>query len=443
MAERNIQEITEAFQGEIPGGMAGERIIRQRARTGILERASREDVLRPRLSIEEMNDLLAYYSWSIWNMLALRATEGESGLIPRQEYESLAFLQQFFLYPRLMEAIARKVGPEGVIALGEGARREIGTKVNLVRNFCLPLTAMLGRGLLIRSLQSLEPGDRLSEIHTVLQFSRQLLWGYRGDGYLFSSQDGYRSPILERAWIDRFQREAEPLDREENRQTFRELNAVTELLGFLVHFDCRAGLGDTGPYDLGDGKLLIVRDHFLREDVYHWCDVCEGLPYAVTLAFILDAGRMGLKEIRVNDISTTFTWPRNYSPHITHAAYYVRPEWDSRPEEIRQIGFSEARDLTRQAREATLKLYKKLSRMSRRQLITNGIYVYVVDLVLPYARLTGLYETFCRDFDLWELNPEVSAAYYRFCRDEFRFGFFPGFLAGGEAFIPIPTQAYW
>lgn len=99
-------------------------------------------------------------------------------------------------------------------------------------------------------------------------------------------------------------------------------------------------------------------------------------------------------------ISTTFTWPRNYSPHITHATYYVRPEWDSRPEEIRQIGFSEARDLTRQAREATLKLYKKLSRMSRRQLITNGIYVYVVNLVLPYARLTGLYETFCRDYEI-------------------------------------------
>lgn len=294
-----------------------------------------------------------------------------------------------------------------------------------------------------RYCRHLEPGDRLAEIHTILQFSRQLLWGYRGDGYLFSSQDGYRSPILERAWIDRFQREAEPLDREENRQTFRELNAVTKLLGFLVHFDCRAGLGDTGPYDLGDGKLLIVRDHFLREEVSHWCDVCEGLPYAVTLAFILHAGRMGLKEIRVNDISTTFTWPRNYSPHITHAAYYVRPEWNSRPEEIRQIGFSDARVLTRQAREATLKLYKKLSRMSRRQLITNGIYVYVVDLVLPYARLTGLYKTFCRDYDLWELNPEVSTAYYRFGRDEFRFGFFPGFLAGGEAFIPIPTQAYW
>lgn len=233
------------------------------------------------------------------------------------------------------------------------------------------------------------------------------------------------------------------LEREGNRQRFRDFNAATELLSFLVHFDCRAGLGDTGPYDLGEGKLLIVRDHFLREEVYHWCDVCEKLPYAVTLAFVLDTQRMGLKEIRVNDISTTFTWPRNYFPGITHAALYLRPEWNSPPQEIRPITFSEAQELTRQVREVTLKLYKKLSRMSRRQLITNGIYVYTVDLVLPYARRLGLYEGFCRDYDLWELRPEVSEAYYRFGRDAFRFVFFPRFLASGEAFFPIPERAYW
>lgn len=31
-----------------------------------------------------------------------------------------------------------------------------------------------------------------------------------------------------------------------------------ELLSFLLHFDCRLAMGDTGPYDLGDGRLMIA-----------------------------------------------------------------------------------------------------------------------------------------------------------------------------------------
>ncbi|MBI2877800.1 MAG: hypothetical protein HYY20_13075, partial [Candidatus Tectomicrobia bacterium] len=116
----------ELFRGEVPGGIAGERMMRERAKTGILERRSREEILQGHLAVEEINDLLDYYAWSIWDMLATRITEGESGLIPRQEYETLAFIQQFLCYPELFEEITRKVGPEGLIEMGRTAQREIG-----------------------------------------------------------------------------------------------------------------------------------------------------------------------------------------------------------------------------------------------------------------------------------------------------------------------------
>ena len=50
---------------------------------------------------------------------------------------------------------------------------------------------------------------------------------------------------------------------------FRAFNATTELTGFLLHYDCRAGLCDTGPYPLPDGGFVIVRDHFLYEPFLH------------------------------------------------------------------------------------------------------------------------------------------------------------------------------
>lgn len=433
----------ELFRGEVPGGMAGERMMRERVRTGILEKQTRNEVLKRHLEIDEINDLLDYYAWSIWDMLATRITEGESGLIPRQEYETLAFVQQFLCYPELFEEITRKVGPEGLIEMGRTAQREIGTKVNNVHYFCLVTAALLGRDLLVDYLKQLKRDSGLKEINTILQFSRGLLWGARGDGYTYCSQDGYRNRVLDPSWIERFHREAEPLDEGNRRQIFSGFNASTELLSFLLHFDCRLGMSDTGPYNLGNGRLMIVRDHFLREDVYHWSDVCEKLPYAVTLAFILDSEKMGLEEIRVNDISTTFTRPRNYLPYITDAALYARQEWDTPIGEIVRLGYPEARDITARAQEATFKLYKKLARMSRRQLILNGLYVYHIDMILPFARLSGLYEMFCKDYDLWEIHPVVSEAYHRILKDRYYAEVFPNMVISGQVYHPVSFQNYW
>ena len=69
-----------------------------------------------------------------------------------------------------------------------------------------------------------------------------------------------------------------------NTSAFTQFNAAAELLAFLDHYDCRLGLGDTGPYELPDGKLLILRDLFVNEEVFHWSDVCDDatLPHCYT-----------------------------------------------------------------------------------------------------------------------------------------------------------------
>jgi len=412
-------------------------MMRARARSGILEGVSRADLLKPSLTLDEVNDLIDYVGWQFWDMLGMRATEGESGLIPRQEYEAVALVQEVVRYGELLQAVTDALGPEGVIALGEAARNEVGSKRNIIHEYLMGSAPLIGRGVFMKA-GGLKREDLRAEMSGCLLFMARLLWGHRGDGFLFSSQQGYRSPVLSPEWVQRIADAAEPVSDGETKRRFQQLNASTELLAFLTHLDCRLGLADTGPYDLGGGELLLVRDHFLGEDVFDWCDVCEGLPYAVTLGFVLDRRAADLKVL-VNDISTTFTTPTNYHPYVVRAAAFVRPRWNSPVGEIRPLAIADADEVTRGAKQAVTKLYRRFARMSRRQLITSGLYVYFIDMILPFLRAAGIYERLCREGDLWEITREASDAYYTVCRDQWAQRELPYLFMSGDAFPTFPS----
>lgn len=154
---------------------------------------------------------------------------------------------------------------------------------------------------------------------------QSVLWGKRQDGYILNSQDRYRCRIHEPDFIEQIVSQVEPLEPDSpSHQAFTQFNAAAELLAFLDHYDCRLGLGDTGPYELPDGNLLILRDLFVNEEIFHWSDVCddEKLPHCYTIALVIDPEIMGLQEIRVNDISTTFSRPKNYIGAIVGGAVF-------------------------------------------------------------------------------------------------------------------------
>ena len=62
-------------------------------------------------TLDELNDLNNYLAWNIWDVLVMRATEGVSGMIPRQEYEILAFMNEFYRGRRSLRMITSQVGP--------------------------------------------------------------------------------------------------------------------------------------------------------------------------------------------------------------------------------------------------------------------------------------------------------------------------------------------
>ena len=424
----------------VPDGILGDRLMRERMTTKVMEKVSKEEVLKDQFSLDELNDLNNYLAWNIWDVLVMRATEGVSGMIPRQEYEILSFMQEFYRYPEFMRLMTDTVGAQGIMDIGASARTQIGTKINAVHDWCLGAVAFgMGRcGLL--ALEVIKDNDYVEESNIILKFMQRVLWGKRQDGYILNSQDRYRCQIHEQSLIDQLM--GQVVDFEEGSPEFNAFtgfNATAELLAFFDHYDCRLGLGDTGPYPLPDGRLLIIRDLFVNEEIYHWSDVCEGLPHAYTLAVVIDPERLGLEEIRVNDISTTFTQPKNYIPAITGGAIFVRDKWNTPMGEVYPLGLSELEPHLEKIREATVKMYDKTLRMSRRILCTNGIYSYYIDMILPYLRATGLYEEVNAKYDFWEIDQRVSNYYYEITKRNFVQVTVPQKIFSGAGYLPFPA----
>jgi hypothetical protein len=428
----------------VPDGILGDRMMKERAKSKVLEKVSQQDVLADEFTIDELNDLNNYLAWNIWDVLVMRATEGVSGMIPRQEYEILAFMHEFYRWPEILRMATDEVGAQGIVDIGATARREIGTKVNCVHDWCIGAVGFgMGRcGLL--ALEVIGPDDYIEESNTILKFMQRVLWGKRQDGYILNSQDRYRCQIHEQDVIDSLVSQMEPFEPDSpDHDAFVRFNAAAELLSFLDHYDCRLGLGDTGPYPLPNGNLLIIRDLFTNEEAYHWSDVCdhENVPHCYTLLLEIDAEGMNLDEIRVNDISTTFTRPKNYIPHIRSGAVFVREKWNTPMSEIYQVKVKDLEDRLTGIQNATFKLYSKTARMSRRQLITNGLYVYYIDMILPHLRLAGVYEKACEDLNFWEIDQRVSNYYYDITKRGFAQATVPQKIFSGEGYLPFSANA--
>ena len=97
----------------VPDGILGDKMMRRRAKSGVLEKVSKDEVLRDEFTLDELNDLNNYLAWNIWDVLVMRATEGVSGMIPRQEYEILAFMHEFYRWPEILRMTTDEVGAAG------------------------------------------------------------------------------------------------------------------------------------------------------------------------------------------------------------------------------------------------------------------------------------------------------------------------------------------
>lgn len=407
-----LKTLMASYRGEIADGIRGDRQMRVRLRSGVLDNT--DGGVRRGLRPEEISDVLAYSGWNLWDLIKSRQTEGESGLIPRQEYETVGFVQQWSTYARWMDMITDKVGVDGIIELGGLPRREIGTKANHVHIWTTGLTPLIG-GAICNQLGVASDLDQQRNSETLIQFMRRLQLGLWGEGPGFISGRRYQAPALDDAWIQRFRDEEVRLDDPDRLAAFRKFNATTELTGFLLHYDNRAGMCDTGPYPLTDGGFVLVRDHFLYEQAYEWSEPLSDLPYAVTEAMFFRPDTP--VEIAINDIATTFAKPRNYLKYLSGAVVYARDRWDTPVEQVRRLDDAEMARIVARCNASMLELYSSISELSWDERIRRGVRVYAREMLLPYARAAGLWDTFLAEgFDSY--SPETEQAYPRLVSGE-------------------------
>jgi hypothetical protein len=401
-----IQLLLTKFKGEVPHGAPGHEVMAARQATPVLELD--DESVRRELTVAEANDFLHYLAWNEWDALASRATEGESGLIPRQEYEALGILNCWFKHPEWLKAIQTRVGADGISRIGARARSEIGTKINLLHVWAMASAPSFGRGIALE-LKLHDFDYRADDIVEALTTVRRVYKGLWGSGPTFTSMRGYRAEVLDRAWIERFQSDRIDLRDETARSAFQRFNGALELLGFLVHFDNRLGLGDSGPYPTDDGGFVIVRDLFIHEPAFPWSDSTEGLPHAVSIAMFFSPG--SALHTRVLDLSTMFTEPSNYLPFVTGAAVYARQNHDTPIDQLRRLTLQDMAQLRSEAETKAEKLYKRIAAMSKREKIMGGARVYAAGFVLPFARAAGMYDELVQDHGLNEIHPVVDACY--------------------------------
>lgn len=431
-----IQLLLEKFGGEVPHGSEGDAIVRAALATDALELS--EDSLERPLSVAEVNDVVRYLTWNEWDALAARATEGESGLIPRQEYEALGILNAWFRHGDWLRAIDAAVGARGTVDIGAGAQREIGTKVNLLHAWAALCATFFGRGIAVEMGLHDEHQDAAGALQSAT-IARRLYAGLWGDGGgMFSSMREYQAPLLRGEWLERFAADRIALDDAGDLAGFQRFNASTELLGFLHHFDNRLGLGDSGPYPLPDGGFLIVRDLFINEPAFPWSELSGDLPYAVTLA--MEFGPDTGLSVKVTDLSTLFTEPANYLRHLRGLSVYAREAHDTPPEEIRALSLRDMAAMRERVEAASAALYRHVAGMEYREKVLAGARVYTAGFMLPFARAAGVYDQLVAEHGLFELHPTAAEAYDRIVGGVAT-EMIPRLFLTGSWGVPVPDDA--
>ena len=113
----------------------------------------------------------------------------------------------------------------------------------------------------------------------------------------------------------------------------------------------------------------------------------------------------------MNDISTSFTEPANYLPAVRDAVVYVREEWDTPQKNIYRLDMEKWPHWIEKCNDSVEKLYMKLAAMANFEKIMCGMWIYHIDMLLPFARNAGMYEELCDKYNFWEPHPKVLDFY--------------------------------
>lgn len=325
----------------------------------------------------EVDRFIGYHG-EITKAMTSERTSLESRLVPISAYVLISAVECYRRHPEVVAEIAGAASPEEVGAAG----RRPGNQVDAVHLWSLANIYLHGRQILIL-LGRIAPDDAPERTAVVGDFWRRAARAYRGDGHDQAWDAGltlrpYADDVVE-ALVDG----TSAVD-DDRWPAMKKLNATLTTYLFLLYFDTRAGIGDTGPYPLPDDRVLLVRDFSkLGASDFPWsAPVASEVPYRnLTAAYVLeDVG------LRVNDWGTSVTDPEDYLGRVVRFGLFTTDGGGLDP-----VPPDELEAIRTAVRTAQTEHYRLVAKMERDERIDAGAYVYFT-FARPFAEVAGVAE---------------------------------------------------
>ena len=283
--------------------------------------------------------------------------------------------EAFLRYPDMMRVIDEALPAEEIALAGHRP----GTEINSVHLWSIANFWLLGRKI----LTALDPSlDDPAAAFTVLDFWERAATAYRADGTRQAWDDGTCRPFGADV-VATLLAGVVPVTDEVERTRITRFNATVVNHLFLMWFDTRSGIADTGPYPLPDGRVLLVREFTkLARSDFPWSGVAAELPYrSLTAALVLDG-----VEMRATDFGSCKTTPEDYLEHLVGFGLFTTDTADGSLEPVALDGLD---DLVTTIRSVQGRHYRAIAGMSRDEMIRGGAYVYF-SFLRPFAEVAGV-----------------------------------------------------
>lgn len=364
-------------------------------------------------TLEEWNFLVHKGGAAYKSELSAR-TVFESELFGMNTYIVMSMMEDYLQVPGRIRTILRHTSAAELV----GNNPKLGTKKSFINLAAMPLHYLTGRELYV-DLGENALEDGLEDQLTVLRFWREATIATREDGVLFNMdaepEDSCR--VVDDETLAGIRAQLLPAD-DAMRASLRKLGARLTAYAFLENCDARTAVCDTGPYHLGDGTFIALRELCLdKYGEFPWLDgIREDLAHH---QFVLGFRLPDSVSMENNVWGTAWFKPSDYLAEVIEARVFVNDDQGLRPLESGEVDA-----VTTTIRKAHRRLYQRLAETDAetRNLYATQMYAWKLK---SWARMAGCYD----EID-WSISPSIVESYDRFKDSDVALG-----LIGG-IFVP-------
>lgn len=363
--------------------------------------------------------------------LGVTRTVQESKFFPVSAYIMLGYLNAFYRYPALLRKIEQHMPPEDI---ADRIRNSASKIQSMATNWCMVNFYLLGREMLI-NMGMIRPQDAAADVVYVTNFWRryQLAWR-RESGHVTNKEGGHRAQVLPERRIQVFHADLYACEEGDAlHAAAAKFMAAASQYAVLVACESRVCMTNHGPYNLGQGRELLVRDFF---------DLAEGdLPWLDDLAADVPCGRLtvttAVKDTHfyiVDDWGSFESKPEYKAENVCGVGLYTSDELS---ETHLPVGMGSRVELTETFekyseifKHTTAKLWERFAAYSRDQLMDAGALTYYA-IIRDFAHVAGCYEV-----DDWMKIDERADRFRVLLNDEY------GNEILGALFVPLSLSTH-